>query len=291
MQNFHAARRLLAGVFIAFTLVRPVSAADAPSRAETMAEKTLKEIVARQRDILGRAEKEGDHVDVAALRGDLQAVLNSYDVLIQKSPDFAPAYVAYGMLLGQVGMTKHAVGILLKANKLDAEIPVVKNEIGRYLAEDGKLVEALPWITAAIDLEPKQPLYHYHLGKLLAEGRDEIIKTGQFTRPALDKAMLQAFQRAAELAPGNFGYAYRAAEAYYDLETPQWDDALAAWRKLDAGVETPLEHQTLRLHQANVLIKQGKVTEARALLDTVTEMTLAKQKQTLLDSLAKTDAK
>jgi tetratricopeptide (TPR) repeat protein len=291
MQIFHTVRVLVAGLLIALTLAPAMSAADQPARAETMAEKTLKEIVARQRDILARADKDGDNLDVAGLRGDLQGVINSYDVLIQKSPDFAPAYVAYGMLLGQVGMTRQAVGILLKANKLDADIPVVKNEIGRFLAEDGKLVEALPWIMAALDLEPKQALYHYHLGKLLNEGRDEFIKTGQFTRPALDKAMLQAFLRAAELAPGNFAYAYRAAEAYYDLEVPQWDEALAAWRKLEAGVVTPLEHQTLRLHQANVLIKQGKATEARALIDTVTELTLAKQKQTLLDSLAKPDAK
>jgi tetratricopeptide (TPR) repeat protein len=268
-----------------------LAAAEAPARAETMAEKTLKDIVARQRDLLARADKEGDHLDVAWLRGELQSVINSYDILIQKSPDFAPAYVAYGMLLGQVGMTREAVGILLKANQLDKEIPVVKNEIGRFLAEDGKLVEALPWIMAAIDLEPSQPLYHYHLGKLLTEGRDDFIKTGQFTRASLDKAMLQAFARAAELAPTNFAYAYRHAEAYYDLETPPWDDALALWRKLDAGVETPLEHQTLWLHQANVLLKQGKPAEARALIGKVTELTLAKQKQTLLDQLAKADEK
>lgn len=287
MKIFHTFRRLAAGTL----MVASLFAAGPSPRPETMAEKTLKDIVARQREILARADKDGENVDMAGLRGDLQAVINSYDILIQKSPDFAPAYVAYGMLLGQVGMTKQAVAMLLKANKLDAEIPVVKNEIGRFLAEDGKLVEALPWIMSAIDLEPTQALYHYHLGKLLTEGRDEFIKTGQFTRPALDKAMLQAFLRAAELAPTNFAYAYRAAEAYYDLEAPQWDAALAAWRKLDAGVETPLEHQTLWLHQANVLIKQGKSLEARELIAKVTEATLAKQKQTLLDSLAKSDAK
>lgn len=282
-------RKFLKGALVAPALAAALTlwAADPPRRAESMAEKTLKEIVSRQRDIFSRADKEGDALDVAWFRGEIQSVIKSYDVLIQKSPDFAPAYVTYGMLLGQVGMTKQAVGILLKANQLDANIPVVKNEIGRFLAEDGKLVEALPWIMSALDLAPSEPLYHYHLGKLLAEGRDEFIKTGQFTRPALDKAMLQAFARAAELAPANFGYAYRHAEAYYDLETPQWDEALARWRKLDAGVETPLEHQTLRLHQANVMIKQGKPAEARALIDTVTEITLAKQKQTLLDQLAK----
>jgi tetratricopeptide (TPR) repeat protein len=259
--------------------------------AETMSEKALKDIVARQKNVFTRAEAEKDHLDEAWLRGEIQSVINSYDVLIQKSPDFAPAYVAYGMLLGRVGMVREAVGMLIKANQLDGEIPVVKNEIARFLAEDGKIVDALPWLTAAIDLAPREPLYHYHLGKLLTEGRDDLIATGQFTRAKLDQAMLEAFKRAAELAPDNFAYVYRAAEAYYDLETPQWDDALKAWSALEEKAEPGVEQQTIRLHAANVLIKLGAVAHARTLIATVTEAPLQKQKQTLLDELAKTAAK
>lgn len=254
--------------------------------AETLAEKSLKEIVARQRDILARAKAEGENLDEARLRGELQNVINSYDILIQKSPDFAPAYVAYGMLLGQVGMTREAVGILLKANKLDPHIPVVKNQLAKHLAEDGKPVEALPWIMAAIDLEPKEPLYHYHFGLLLTEGRDEFIRTGQFTRTALDQAMFEAFRKAAELAPDKFAYAYRAAEAYYDLEKPSWDAALKAWAALEERAKPGVEQQTIRLQAANVLLKQGKPERAAALMATVTEGVLQKQKQTLLDQMA-----
>ncbi len=287
MRNFLKPLVVAAGLLAAW----PLRAAETPPRAETLAEKTLKEIVARQRDIMARADKEGDQLDLARLRGELQNVIHSYDILIQKSPDFAAAYAAYGLLLGQVGMTREAVGILLKANKLDAEIPVVKNEMARFLAEDGKVVEALPWLTAAIQLEPKEPLYHYHLGKLLTEGRDDFIKTGQFTRGALDKAMLEAFARAAELAPVNIGYAYRSAEAYSDLETPQWDAALAAWSALETRTQPGIEQQTIRLQASNVLIKMGRRDHARAMLITVTEPVLAKQKQTLLDSLATAGAK
>ena len=287
MRIFFQTLALSAGLLAAL----PLGAADAPPRTETMAEKTLKEVVARQRDIMARAEKEGDNLDLARLRGELQNVIHSYDILIQKNPDFAPAYVAYGLLLGQVGMTREAVGILLKANKLDAEIPIVKNEMARFLAEDGKVVEALPWLTAAITLEPKEPLYHYHLGKLLTEGRDEFIKTGQFTRAALDKAMIEAFARAAELAPDNIGYAYRSAEAYYDLEIPQWDAALAVWSALEIRAQPGIEQQTIRLQATNVLLKLNRRDHARAMLITVTEPVLQKQKQTLLDSLAKAGAK
>ena len=254
--------------------------------AETMAEKSLKEIVARQRDVFSRVEKEGDQLDQAWLRGELQKIINSYDILIQKNPEFAAAYVPYGMLLGKVGMTKEAVGILLKANKLDPNIPVVKNQLAKHLAEDGKLVEALPWIMSAIDLEPREPLYHYHLGLLLTEGRDEFLRTGQFTRAALDQAMLGAFAHAAEFAPENFGYAYRHAEAYYDLEKPQWDEALKAWSALEERAKPGVEKETIRLHAANVLLKQGQADRAKALLAMVNAPVLLKQKQTLLDQMA-----
>ncbi|MFZ5494615.1 MAG: hypothetical protein ACOZE5_04680 [Verrucomicrobiota bacterium] len=254
--------------------------------AETLAERSLKDIVARQKNIFARAEAEKDHLDEAWLRGELQSVINSYDVLIQKNPEFAAAYAAYGMLLGQVGMNREAAGILLKANQLDGEIPVVKNEIARLLAEDGKPAEALPWLTAAIKLAPDEPLYHYHLGKLLTEARDELIATGNFTRAKLDESMLEAFQRAAQLAPDKMAFAYRAAEAYYDLETPRWDDALKAWSALEEKAKPGLEQQTIRLHAANVLAKLGRRDHARALLITVTEPPLQKQKQTLLDELA-----
>ena len=262
-----------------------------PAAAETLAERNLKEIVARQKGIFARAEAEKDHPDQAWLRGEVQGVLNSYDVLIQKSPDFAAAYVAYGLLLSQVGMNREAAAMLLKANKLDPAIPLVKNEMARLLAEDGKVADALPWLTAAIELEPKEPVYHYHLGKLLTEGRDDLIATGQFTRAQLDKNMLEAFGHAAELAPGVYAYSYRAAEAYYDLETPQWDEALKRWSALEEQAKPGIEQQTIRLHAANVLIKLGRVDHARALMVTVTEPVLQKQKQTLLDELAKPGAK
>ncbi len=259
--------------------------------AETLSERTLKEIVARQKAIFERAEAEKEHLDEAWLRGELQALINSYDVLIQKSPDFAAAHAAYGQLLGRVGMNREAVGLLLKANQLDGEIPLVKNEVARLLAEDGKPAEALPWLMEAINLAPDEPLYHYHLGKLLTEARDDLVATGQFTRAKIDSAMLEAFGRAATLAPGEMAYAYRAAEAYYDLETPRWEEALKAWGALEEKAQPGLEQQTIRLHAANVLVKLGRADHARALLLTVTEAPLQKQKQTLLDELAGKDDK
>ena len=261
------------------------------AKAETMAEKSLVEIVERQHDIFARAEKEGEQLDEARLRGELQGVIKSYDILIQKNPDYALAYGGYGMLLGKVGMKKEAVIMLLKANKLDPTMPEVKNQIAVHLAEDGKPVDALPWITSAIDLEPNTALYHFHLGELLAAGRIDFIRTSQFDDAKLDQSMLDAFKRASELAAGDFPIAYRHAKAYYELTTPRWEEALGVWEKLEQMNINDAQRQLVRMQRANMLIKLGRPAEAKPLLDTVTAIDLAAEKQTLLDELAKAGEK
>ncbi len=262
-----------------------------PAAAETLAERTLVEITERQRDIFARTEKEGEHLDDAALRGDLESLLKSYDVLIQKSPDYALAFGAYGMFLGKIGMTKEAVIMLLRANKLDPSLPEVKNQIAVHLAEDGRPVDALPWVTAALDLDPKKAVYHFHLGELLAAGRSDFTRTGMFDDAKLDEAILEAFQHAVELMPEDFPIAYRHAKAYYDLVGPRWTEALVVWEKLEDLALTDSQRQLLRLQRANVLLKLARPIEAKLLLDMVTKQEFAAEKQTLLDELAKAGEK
>ncbi len=258
-----------------------------PALAETMAEKSLKDIVDRQHDIFAKAEKEGDNLDEAWLRGELEGILKSYDILIQKNPDYALAYGGYGMLLGKVGMKKEAVIMLLKANKLDPTMSEVKNQIAVHLAEDGKPVEALPWVTAAIELEPKKALYHFHLGELLAAGHADFVRTGQFDDAKLDQDMLDAFHHASELTPGDFPIAYRYAKAYYELSKPRWEEALPIWEQLEQTAGNDTQRQLVRMQRVNVLIKLGRRDEAKKLIETVTAIDLATEKQTLLDELAK----
>ncbi len=263
----------------------------APLRADTLAERTLLDILERQKNVFARAQREGEQLDEARLRAEIRSLTDGYDVLIQKSPDFTLAYVSYADLLGRVGMVKEAVAMLFKANQLDANLPRVKSQIAKHLAEDGKLPEALPWALAAIELAPQEPVHHLNLGLLLAEGRDEFIKAGAFTRAAIDKNMLEAFRRTAELAPDNFAYAYRAAEAYYDLDAPRWDEAAKAWAALEERAAPGIEKETIRLQAANVLLKSGRPDHARVVLSGVEDVRLAKQKQTLLDQLAATGEK
>lgn len=260
-----------------------------PARAaegETLPERKLKTIAERQRQIFSDAERQGDNANLGNVQQQLQQISHEYELLLRENPKFAAGYVAYGMMLRKVDMRKEAKGMFMKADQLDPNIPLVKNQLGNVMAEEGRPREAAAFFLKAIELEPKEPLYHYQLGTLLSEGRDTFLKSGEWTRPTLDSAMMEAFRRAKELAPDRFEFAYRQAEAYYDVEKPDWDAALKAWTALEEKAETAIERQTMRLHAANILLKQGKPEHARLLLATVDEKDLQGQKQKLLDQLA-----
>ena len=271
----------------AIVAVGPLGAAE----SESMAERSLKNIAEKQRELFAAAEKQGDKLDPEAFRTQVQSLTHEYERLLRDNPKFALAAAAYGGLLGKVGMRKEAAAMLLKANQLDSDIPFVKNQLGGYLAEEGKPLDAAPYFLAAIKLAPNEPIYHYQLATLLVEARDDFLRSGEWTRAALDQAMATGFKRAAELAPERFELAYRYAESFYDLAKPDWDAALKAWAALEDQAQTPVERQTMRLHAANVLIKQGKPDHARTLIVTVDEPALQGQKQKLVAQLAETAKK
>ena len=275
-------------------LLAAALAASSPLRAaesETMAERGLKRIVERQRELFAEAAKQGDKLDQEGFRTQVQSVVHDYEMLLNENPKFAAGYAAYGYLLGKVDMRKEAAVMLLKANRLDGDIPLVKNQLGNFLAEDGKPLEAAQYFLSAIKLSPSEPLYHYQLGTLLAEARDDFLKSGEWSRAALERAMHQAFKRAAELAPERFEFAYRYAESFYDLEAPDWNEAVKLWSDLEEKAPTAIERQTMRLHAANILFKLGQPDHARALLANVDEPSLQAQKQKLVAQPAETAKK
>jgi tetratricopeptide (TPR) repeat protein len=255
-----------------------------PADVIAKASARLKELVARQDSLLGALGTEG--ADVDNVKRGIQSLIFDYDDFLRVYPTFAPGFVTYGLLLGKVGMRRESSAMLLKANQLDPNLPLVKNQLGNYLAEEGEPVEAANYFIAATRLAPDEPLYHYQLGTLLTEARDDFLKSGQWTRGQLDQTMQAAFKHAAELAPNNIVYAYRYAESFYDLAEPKWDEALKVWGALEDRAAPGLEKDTIRLQAANVLIKQQRFDHARLLLSKVNTGSLTKQKQKLLDLLA-----
>ena len=260
--------------------------ADAPAASESMAEHRLNEIAEHQKVLFADAAAQGRSLDKGSFQTQAEQLTREYESLLRDNPKFAAGYACYGYMLWKVGLRKQAVAILLKANQLDPDIPLVKNELGNYLAEEGKPLEAVNYYLSAIKLQPAEPLYHYQLGTLLYEARDDFLKSGGWTRDSVDHAMQEAFRNAAELAPDRIEFAYRYAESFADMRDPDWTAALKAWKGLEDKAQSDLERQTMRLQQANVLLNMGQGERARSTLDTVTDPTLDAQKQKLVARMA-----
>lgn len=263
----------------------PAHEDEIPADITARATPLLKELVARQDKLLAELGKDHSRDDDDRLQRDIQNLIYDYDDFLRRFPKFTPAYVTYGLLLNKVGMRRQSVVILLKANELNPDVPIVKNQLGDYLAEEGEPIEAANYFISAIRLAPKEPLYHYQLGTVLLEGRDSFLKSGLWTRAQLDRTMNKAFRKASELAPGNIIYAYSYAHSFNDMANPNWDEALKVWGALEHQCSPGLEKDTIRLQAANILIKQKKFDLARFLLTTVTTGSLKVQKQKLLDQL------
>ena len=281
---------VLAALGLSVTPARPADApAPKPSadEAPASAANDLKALVERQRELLAAAGSKASQSELEDLHMQFQELCNDYERFLDKYPNLAAGYVSYALLLNKpvIDERKRAAVLLLKANQLNPDLPVVKNQLGNYLAEQGKPIEALNYYLSAMKLAPKEPLYHYQIGALLNEARDDFLKAGEWTRATLDKSMQDAFEQAMTLSPGNIQYAYRYCESFYDLEIPEWEAALINWRLLEGKVFTALEKQTICLHEANILIKQGKLEEARSLLARVDKEALQTQKQKLMTAL------
>jgi tetratricopeptide (TPR) repeat protein len=240
----------------------------------------LPALVAEQQALLARAEAATAPAEIEDLRPALQGLVSRYEDLLETAPNSVPVLTSYALLLGNplVDEPQAAIAHLLRADRLDRAVPLVKNQLGKLLAEQGKPAEALAYFLAARDLAPLEPLYQLQIGLLLSEARDTFLAEGRLSRAQLDASMLEAFSAAATLAPARMDYGYRAAEAYYDLETPRWDDALHVWESLEPLAKSELERQTLRLHQAHVQVLRGEHHLASVLLAAVTEPTLTSQR-------------
>jgi tetratricopeptide (TPR) repeat protein len=264
----------------------PLAGADVPGESETMAERRLKDVAEHQKVLFSDATAQGKNMDDGNFKTGVEQLVHEYESLLHDNVEFAPGYAAYGYMLWRVGMRNQAVVNLTKANQLDPTIPLVKNELGNYYAEEGKPLEAVTYFQAAIKLEPTEPLYYYQLGTLLYEARDEFLHSGEWTRASVDHSMQEAFKRAADLAPERIEFSYRYAESFYDMDEPDWSEALKAWQVLDARAKSDIERQTMRLHEANVLLNMDDVEGARKVLSTVTDPALDGQKQKLVARIA-----
>ena len=171
-----------------------------------LASKRLLNIAEKETQIYQKIAENPEFYSEDDLDRRINELVQSYRTYLLDQPDDVSAYILYGKLLRRVQENEQAFLAFLKADELDPEIAVVKQHIGNHLAEEGKGKAALTFYLQAVELEPETAVYHFALGQLIYNFKDEFIKSGVFTQDATEREMLKAFRKAAKLAPNNFDY-------------------------------------------------------------------------------------
>lgn len=256
-----------------------------PNEQSNLAVFLLKQLNDREQEAYKKYETATSEEDIDQVRRELQSIIDGYEKLLAASPNYAPAYVSYGLMLNRTGNTEASYGIFLKADELDPMIPVVKNQLGNRMAEEAKYTEALGFYMLARDLEPTQSLYQYQIGNLLVAFRPHFIDDGLYTPLEIDSAIIDHFQKAYHLDPTEIAYKMRYAQAFFDIDNPDWEAALITWQELYKAAGSEYEQQVIRLYTARVRLEMKHHTAARKLLKQIDHPSLDESKDKLLGEL------
>ncbi len=259
--------------------------APATMESTTLADSRLKRIYDKQQRVLGQLEANPEDFTNAERERLIENLLSEYQTYTYENPNFVYGYILYGKLLRQVGDREGANIAFAKANQLDPQIAVVKQQLGNYLAEQGDWETALRYFASAAELEPDNALYQYQIGELLYQNRERMLTVNEMPRAEFDTEMLKAFRKAAELDPTNRTFLMRFAEAQTDVASPNWGGTLYLWNQLEPGAESDLERDIIRLQKARALIEMERTGEAESILIIVDEPQLETARQELLQQV------
>ncbi|WP_158279919.1 tetratricopeptide repeat protein [Coraliomargarita sinensis] len=252
----------------------------------SVADRRLADIAMKEERIYKKIAEDPEFYSTDDIERHVTDLIGAYSAYLIDHPNDVNALILYGKLLRRVEQYEEAFSAFLKADEIDPNIAVVKQQIGTHLAEGGKAKAALPFYLRAVELEPETAVYHFALGQLLQEFRTVYIDDGIFTRDALEREMLKAFKKAASLEPEAFDLQMRLGEAYYDLSSPDWKSALLHWNRMHKEADDPLRVEILNLHRARVMGKLGRTNQAIELARNVQTPSLQKSKQQVLDEIA-----
>lgn len=274
-------------LFIYIVVLSLLAAATAAAQSSDLAAKRLADIALREENIYRKIVEDPEFYSADDLERHVSDLIGAYSAYLMDHPEDAHALILYGKLLRRMGRFDEAFNAFLKADALEPNLAVVKQQIGTHLAEAGKAKSALPFYLRAVELEPETAIYHFALGQLLNEFRTEYIEEQIFTRDALEREMLKAFKKAVALEPEAFDLQMRLGEAYYDLSSPDWKAALLHWNRMRKSTEDELQAEILDLHRARVMAKLGRSGEALTLAQNVQTPSLQKSKQEVLDEIVR----
>ncbi len=236
----------------------PVQKTRQPTDAQqTLFEKKFFEI--RELELQLDQAMQEENADEQEIQRLFQIVDLEYVGLISRNPDNVEAKILYGKLLSRVGDTTGAIKQLGEVLIKDPGLAAVHLELSTCFAEEGDFTRAMFYAFRAQELEPETAAYHYQIGQILAAFRSQFLDNEIYSPLQIDNLMLEAFSSAKDLQPDQLPLQFRYGEAFYDVDQPDWETALAHWQALlDQPALSKTEADAVLLHQIKCLLELGR---------------------------------
>ena len=209
-------------------------------------------------------------------------VRKAYEDFLQRHPDSAPGYLAYGSFLNDIGDEEGSMLQSEKSRQLDPKNPAAWNNLANYYGEHGSITNAFAYYAKASELNPAEPVYYQNLATCVYLFRREAMSFYGITEPEVFNKALALYQQAMTLSPKDFPLATDYAMSYYGIRPLRTNDALIAWTNALQLARDETEREGVYIHLARIKIYIGQFDAARAQLEAVTNADLADMKNRLL---------
>jgi tetratricopeptide (TPR) repeat protein len=216
----------------------------------------------------------------------LDSVRKGYEDFLRRNTNSARGYLAYGSFLNDIGDEENAAAQDEKSRQLDPKNPAAWNNLANYYGEHGPVTNAFAYYAEAIELNPNEPVYYQNLATtvyLFRKDAREFYGLGE--QQVFDKA-LELYRKAMRLSPDDFPLATDYAMSYYGIRPLRTNDALVAWTNALQIAHDDNEREGVYIHLARIKMGVGRLAEAHAQLDAVTNAAFAGLKDRLERSLA-----
>jgi tetratricopeptide (TPR) repeat protein len=210
-----------------------------------------------------------------------EPVRKGYEDFLERHPNHVQARVAYASFLGDLKDEESAEAQLEKALALDPKDPAIYNNLANIYGHIGPVKKAFEYYGKAIQLNPLEPVYYHNFGTTVYLFRTDAKEYYGIDEQQVFEKAFGLYSNAMRLDPMNFPLASDVAQTYYGVKPMPVETALHAWTNALRIAHDEIEREGVYVHFARVKILAGRFAEARAHLETVTNVMYAQLKERL----------
>ncbi len=219
------------------------------------------------------------------LRARFDVVRKEYEAFLQQYPNSARGHLAYGTFLNDIGEEDDGAVQYEKSRALDPKNPAVWNDLANYYGEFSPVTNAFADYAKAIELDPTEPVYYQNFATTVYLFRHDATNYYHITEPQVFDKALDLYRQAMHLDPSNLVLATDYAVSYYGIKPLRTNDALLAWTNALTIAKDDNEREGIYIHLARLKITAGRLAEAQAQIDAITNKVYADMRRRLQRNL------